>query len=143
MSSHRTVIPEVLKTDGRILFHAETTATGDEVGFLPAKSDVVYIVAVVTMGNAADLTLTVKTADDAAGTNTTALTENIAIYADDVRQTDAKAYAVTASTGDFTVVFCVPTILVPKDKYLGISYANSDAANILTVQCFEDTYHNG
>lgn len=143
MSSHNTVIPEVLKTSGGVLYNGKATGTADEVGILPAKSSVVYIVASVLMANAADLTLTVKTADDAAGTNTTALTANIPVFVNDVKQTEAKGYAVTAASGTFVVVFCVPTIIVPADKYVGLHFANSNAANILSAIAIEDTYYNG
>lgn len=143
MSSHNTVIPEVLKTSGRVLFNGKTTGTAAEVGILPAKVSAIYITAIVLMANAADLTLTVKTADDAAGTNTTALTDNVPVFVNDVKQTAAKGYAVTAASGTFVVVFCVPSILVPTDKYVGLHFANSNAANILSAIAIEDTYYNG
>lgn len=143
MSSHNTVIPEVIKTASRVLFNGQATDTADEVGILPAKSSVVYVTAIVLMANATDLTLTVKTADDAAGTGTTALADNVPIFVNDVKQTEAKEYAVTAASGTFVVVFCVPTILVPSGKYLGLHFANSNAANILSAIALEDTYYNG
>lgn len=143
MSAHSSIIPEVLKTSGRVLFNGKTTATADEVGILPAGSSTVYIVANVTMANAASLTLTVKTGDDADGTTATALTEDIPIFVNDTQQTAAKGYEITDDTGSFVVVFCVPTIIVPADKYICLTFANSNVANILSAIAYEDTYNNG
>jgi len=143
MSPHRTLIPESLKTASRDVFHAETTATADYKGILPAKSDVIYVTCLVTMANAASLVLTLYTADDADGTTPVALTENVPIYVDDVAQTAAKTHTITDDTGNFVVVFCVPSLIVPTDKYLCIHYANSNAANILSVLMIEDTIYNG
>lgn len=143
MESYKTVIPEALKTSGRVLFNGKATGTGDEVGILPAKSDTVYIVAIATMGEATDLALTVKTADDGEGLNSAALTANIPIFVNDVKQAAAKSYTITPATGTFVVVFCVPTIIVPATKYIGLSFANSNALNILSAIAIEDTYYSG
>ena len=143
MSSHNTVVPEVLKTAGRQLFNGHTSDAAGEIGVEPAKSNVLYILVLVTMGNAADLVLTVKTADDAAGTNATALTENVPLFVNDVKQTAAKTHTVTAATGSFEVVFCVPTIIVPADKFIELEFPISNAANVVSAIVLEDTYYNG
>jgi len=143
MSPYRTLIPESLKTADRDVFHAQATGTADYKGILPAKSDVIYVTCIVTMAEATDLVLTLYTADDADGTTPVALTENVPIYKDDVAQTAAKTFTVSDNTGNFVVVFCVPSIIVPTDKYLCIHYANSNAANILSVLMIEDSYYNG
>jgi hypothetical protein len=143
MSAHGTLIPGSLSTNGNVLFNGQATDTADYKGIAPSGGvSTVYVTAIVTMGNAADLVLTMYTADDADGTTPVALTQNIPIYENDTRQTDAKAHTITESTGSFVVVFCVPAIIIPADKYLCIHYANSNAANILTAIAFEDTYVN-
>jgi len=143
MSSHRTYIPENLKTSGGLLFNGKTCATADYKGIAPVGSDVIYLVAMVTMGNAASLTLSVVTADDADGTTPVALIQNIPIFVNDVKQTQAKSYAVTADTGNFIVVFCVPSLLIPTSKYICLTYADSDVGNVLSAQAFTDGFING
>jgi len=137
-----SVIPEKIKTADRVLFNGQVTGTGDAKGVKPNGSNGVVILCAVTMGNAADLTLSIVTADDADGTNPVAITRNVAIFEDDIRQSsDAKSHAITASTGVFTVAFCIPSILIPTDKYLCLSFANSNDANILSAIALDDTYH--
>ena len=136
-----SVIPEKLKTASRVLFNGAATGTGDAKGVLPVGSNGIYISCLVTMANAADLALSIVTADDADGTTPVAITENIPIYVNDVRQTDAKSYTFTDDDSTNTVVFCVPPILIPEDKYICLSFANSNAANILSAQVFDDAYH--
>ena len=139
-----TTIPECLRTAGRVLFNGKTTATAAAVGILPAKSKSVAVVCSVTMANAADLTLSLVTADDASGTTPVAITEAVPVYVDDIRQTDAKTHAITeASVVGKTVVFCVNSGIVPDGKYLCLSYANSNAANILSAIAIEDTIYQG
>lgn len=136
-----TTIPEQLKTASRVLFNGQATGTGDVKGFLPSPGMGTCILALVTMGNAADLALTVKTADDVDGLNATALTRDVFVFKDDVRQTDAKTFTVDDASGIFTVAFCVPHSIVPEDKYLVLDFANSNAANILSAVAIEDTYY--
>jgi len=138
-----TTIPEKLKTAGRVVFHGQVTGTGDTKGISLSPGNGVCIFAIVTMGDATDLTLTVKTADDADGAAAVALTRNVAIYKNDVRQADGKALTITEATGVFTVQFCVPSIVVPAGKYLVLDFGNSNDANILSAVMVEDTYYEG
>jgi hypothetical protein len=139
-----TTIPERLKTADRVLFNGKTTATAAAVGILPKPGKSIAIVCSVTMANAADLTLSVVSADDAAGTTPVAITEVVPVYVNDVRQADAKSHAITeASVVGKTVVFCIPSNIIPADKYLCLSYANSDVANILSAIAIEDTIYEG
>lgn len=132
-----SIIPEKIKTAGRILFHAAPTGTGAAVGILPVGANGITVFCTVTMANAADLALSIVTADDAAGTTPVAISANIPIFVDDVRQTDAKSYTETSASAVKTVVFCVPPVLVPTGKYICLSYANSNAANILSAVAME------
>lgn len=136
-----SVIPEQLKTLDRALFNGIVTGTGDVKGFLPSGCNGVIILGIVTMANAADLTLSIVTADDADGTTPVAIAENIPIYVNDARQTDAKSYAFTDADSLNTIAFCIPPILIPTDKYVCLSFANSNDANILSAVALEDTYH--
>ena len=138
-----SVIPEQIKTSGRTLFNGQVTGTGDAKGVKPTGgSNGIVILALVTMGNAADLTLSLVSADDADGTTPVAITREVAIYKDDVRQTDAKSFAVTDATGVFTVAFCIPSLLIPADKYLCLSFANSNDLNILSAIALDDAYYS-
>jgi len=93
------------------------------------------------MANAANLVLSIVTADDADGTNPVAIAENIPIFKDDVRQTDAKALTISDDSESFTAIFCVPPLLIPAGKYICLSFANSNDANILSAIALDDTYH--
>lgn len=137
-----SLIPEQIKTAGRVLFNGQVTGTGDAKGVKPAGSNGVTFLALVTMANAADLVLSVVTADDADGLNPVAITRDVAIFKDDVRQTDAKTFTVSDDSGVFTVAICVPSILIPENKYLCLSFANSNDLNILSAIALDDTYHS-
>lgn len=115
------------------------------VGYLPAEGvKNISIVVPITMANAADETITVKTADDAAGTNATALTENIQVYKDGVRATDAKAFTETAATGTYVYVFEVPAAIIPDGKFIGVVQSETgSASNIYSALAFEDSYYKG
>ena len=138
-----SIIPEKIKTAARTLFNGMVTGTADAVGVKPSGSNGIMIMCLITMANAADLVLSIVTADDAAGTTPVAIAENIPIFKDDVRQTDAKALTVGDASGSFVVVFCVPPILIPADKYICLSFANSNDLNILSAIALDDTYHEG
>jgi len=137
-----STIPEKLKTASRVLFNGAVTGTGDAKGVLPASgSNGIIFNCLVTMANAADLTLSIVSADDADGTTPVAITENIPIFVNDVRQTDAKSYAFTDASSVNTIQFCVPPVLIPAGKYICLSFANSNDANILSAQVLDDVYH--
>lgn len=136
-----TVIPEQLKPS--TLFNGAVTGTGDAKGIEPTKgSQSVTLLCLVTMANAANLALSVVTADDADGTNPVAITENVPVFVDNVRESsDAKSYTVTDDTGSFQVAFCVPSILIPEGKFLCLSFANSNDLNILSAAAIDYQYH--
>jgi len=137
-----SVIPEQLKTAGRVLFNGQVTGTGDAKGVKPTKgSNSLTILCAITMANAADLVLSIVSADDADGTTPVAVAENIPIFKDDVRQTDAKTFTVDDDDAVVTVVFNVPSILIPAGKYMCLSFADSNDANILSAIAIDDAYH--
>lgn len=123
----------------RVINPVQITGTGTEAYLLPtggAKSCILRVIA--TMGNAADLIPTPKTADDATGTNAAALAADVPIYVNGVRDTDAKAYTIGDSTGDFIVDFVIPPAIIPAGKYIGISYASSHNSSLMTSILIED-----
>lgn len=136
-----------------ILHHKRAGNDTTEVGYLPvAGLDMISIVCPVVMGNATIVTLTLATADDASGTNTTALTTNVAswiynsTYPNGNRQTDAKAASVPAANYTSSIlnnflVFEVPAIIVPSGKYLGIKCNSGSASNYYTAIVIEDRYY--
>ena len=137
-----SVIPEQIKTASRTLFNGIVTGTGDAVGVKPtAGSTSLMVLCLVTMANAADLVLSIVSGDDADGTNPVAITENIPIFKDDVRQTDAKTLTIGDASGSCAVVFCIPSKLIPAGKYMCLSFANSNDANILSAIALDDAYH--
>jgi hypothetical protein len=49
----------------------------------------------------------------------------------------AKAYTVGDAAGNFIVDFAVDPKLIPDGKYVGMSYANSHAANLMCCEIIE------
>lgn len=136
-----TTIPEQLKTLDRVLFNGQVTGTGDVVGVKPAGSNGICVLCLVTMANAADLALSIVTGDDADGANPVAIAENIPVFVNDVRQDDAKSHTFTDDDSVNTVAFCIPPLLIPADKFICLSFANSNDANILSALAIDDAYH--
>ena len=132
-----------------ILQHKVAGNVTTEVDYLPTKGiEVISIVCPVVVGHGTIVTLTLATADDAAGTNTTALTEDVAVYLNNVRTTDAKAGSVPATYFALSllnnfIVFEVPAHLVPEGKYLGIAANAGNATNYYSAIAIEDTYYKG
>lgn len=137
------------KFNSVVLQHATTADTTTFVGVKPVNGvRNLSIVCIAEMGNAADMTITVKTADDAAGTNPVALTSVVPLYkatsgSAAARQTDAKAFTETAATGTFIYTFEIPAILVPEDKYIGVYADSGNAGNVYSAIVFEDTTYKG
>lgn len=126
------------------VFQGRTGNTTTWTGVLPANGvRNISFVALVKMADAADLTFTLGTADDAAGTNAAALTINVPIYKDNVRlSADAKAFTEGAATGSFIYVIEVPAIIIPEGKYIGGALSGSgNVANIISVVAFYDGYY--
>lgn len=133
----KTKISELFKKT--VLLAPQATGTGAQAYIKPtAGVNSITILSTAVMGNSADLALSVKYADDAIGTNATAFPINVPVYVNGVRGTDAKEYAITASTGNFIVEFVVDPMDIPDGKYVGISYANSNAANLLSSLTIEE-----
>lgn len=123
----------------RVLLPPQASGTGAQVyAATTAGAMGITLRAIVLMGNAADLVLSLKYADDAAGTNATAWAADVPVYEDGVRQTDAKAHTIGDASGNFIVDFCIDPASIPDGKFVGLSYANSNAANLLTTIIVED-----
>lgn len=125
------------------LFNARTGTTTTWTGILPANGvRNISIVSIVSMGNAADLTLTVQTADDNAGTSAADLTVDCPVYKNGVRLADAKAFTEGAVTGTFVYAIEVPASIIPEGKYIGaVLSAGGNADNIITTTAYLDTYY--
>jgi hypothetical protein len=131
------IITECMRS--RIVMALQTTAAAADDYVLPtAGSSMAVLRCLVTMGNAADLVLTPKTSDDATGANAAALSADVAIYKDGVRQTDAKAFTIGDASGNFIVDFVIPPHIIPEGKYIGMSYGDSNAANLMCCEIIED-----
>ena len=126
----------------RVAMAVQTTALAAQGYLAPspgAKSQILRCI--VTMGNAADLVLTAKTADDAAGTNAAALAADVPIFKDGIAQTAAKALTVGDATGNYIVDFVIDPAIIPAGKYVGMSYANSHASNLMCCLLIEDAVY--
>lgn len=123
----------------RVVLPPQTTGTGAQAYLTPTPGVMgITVRAIAKMGNAADLVLSLKYADDATGTNATDYPVNVPIFEDGVRLADGKAHTVDDATGNFVVDFCVDPATIPDGKFVGLSYANSNAANLLSVEMIED-----
>ena len=61
------------------------------------------------------------------------------LYVNGVRQdTDSETYTIEDETGNFIVDFVIDPALIPADKYIGMSYENSNAANLMCCEIIED-----
>ena len=129
----------IQKFKKRFMLALQATGTGAGAYAAPTAGAVsIVIEALATMGNAADLALSLNYADDASGTNATAFPVSVPIYKNGVRQTDAKAFTVDDATGNHHVEFVIPLASIPAGKYVGIAYANSNAANFVTTRIVEE-----
>jgi hypothetical protein len=132
----RNIITEEYRT--RMVMALQTTAAAADDYVLPtAGSSVAVLRCLVTMGDATDLVLTPKTADDATGTNAAAISDNVPIFVNGVSQTAAKACTVGDASGNFIVDFVIDPKIIPDGKYIGMSYANSHASNLMCCEIVE------
>lgn len=103
-----------------------------------------YIVCNITQGNAATILLTPLQATTVAGAGSKALTQNVAIWANQstaagdtfTRQTDAKNFTTSAAVANKTVIFEIPaTALDVNNDFdcIGISTGASNVANITSA----------
>lgn len=137
----KSFLPEKFRS--RVLLGNQTTANAAQAYLLPtAGVNAITVRSVVTMGNAADLAISLKYADDATGTNTTAWPDNVPVYVNGVKQADAKAHTITAATGSFIVDFLVDPAKVPEGKFVGVSYENSNAGNLMCASLVEETMYS-
>jgi hypothetical protein len=132
----RNFITEEYRT--RVVMALQTTESAADDYVLPTGgSSLAVLRCLVTMGDTTDLVLTPKTADNATGTNAAALAADVPIFKDGVRQTDAKALTIGDATGNFIVDFIIDPKIIPDGKYIGMSYANSDADNLMCCEIIE------
>lgn len=123
----------------RVLLAAQTTAAGAQAYLAPTPGTMGLVLrAVVTKGNAADLVLSLKYADDAAGAGNTAYPVNVPLYVNGVRQADGKTATVSGATGSSIVDFCLDPATIPAGKFVGLSFATSNAATLLSAELIED-----
>lgn len=138
-------IAENFFADGdNILCHGVAGNVTTMVAYLPtAGVKTISFLIPITMGASNDMTITIKTCDDASGTSATALSENCPVYRDGVKQTAAKAVTETEATGDFFHVIEVPASIIPAGKYIGAYADSGSASNKYSCIALEDTYYKG
>lgn len=128
-----------MKYRSRVLLAPQATASAAQAYLAPTPGvKGINIRAVVKMGHATDLVLSLKYADDAAGTDATAFPVDVDIYIGGVRQTAAKTLTIGDASGDFIVDFCIDPATIPEGKLVGLAYVNSDAANLVAAEMIED-----
>lgn len=124
----------------RVLLAPQTTASATGGYVAPtAGVSALNVRCIATMGNAADLVLTLQYADDTSGTNAATFGYNVPIYTNGVRESsDAKAKTIGDATGNFIVDFCIEPAQIPAGKTIGVAYANSNAANLVVAELIEN-----
>lgn len=127
-----------------VLHHKVAGNTTTYSGMLPTSGvKNVSLLVVVAKGSTTALTLEVKTADNASGTNAVAITADVPIYRENVRLTDAKTITETASSGTFVYTIDVPANIIPEGKYIGVNAAaGGNAADTFTVIAMPETYYH-
>lgn len=123
----------------RIILAAQATASAVQAYLAPTPGVMGQTYrALVTKGNAADLVLSLKYADDATGTNATAYPVSVPIYINGARQADGKAATISGASGNSVVDFCVDPSTIPQGKFVGLSYGVSNAATFVAAELVED-----
>jgi hypothetical protein len=132
------------KFKGTVLHCGVGGATETFSGYLPtAGVSMISFLIPIKMGAGTDMTITIKTADSAAGSTPVALTEVCPVYRDGVKQTSAKAVTETAATGSYFHVIEVPAGIIPAGKYIGAYADAGSGSNLFGVIALEDTYYKG
>lgn len=123
----------------RVVLPPQTTATGAQAYLAPTPTvKGITVRAVAKMGNAADLVLSLKYADNVGGTGTTDYPVDVPIYVNGEKQVNGKAHTIDDASGNFIVDFAVDPATIPEGKFVGLSYADSNAANLVSVEMIED-----
>lgn len=123
----------------RVLINAADTSAAVQAYLAPTPGvKGITLRVIAKMGNAADLALSLKCADNTSGTNATNYPTDVPIYKSGQRQTDAKTFTISDDSGNVIVDFCIDPGTVPNGKLVGISSAISNAANLITVEMIED-----
>lgn len=129
-------VNEEFKT--RVLIAAQGTLASGE-GYLSPTLCVsaLTVRAIVNMTNAANLGITLKSADDTSGTNAADFID-VPTFVNGVRQTDGHTVTITQDTGNAIVDFVVMPGQIPEGKTIGLAFGASDAGNIISAQLYED-----
>jgi hypothetical protein len=130
---------ETEKYRNRVLIAPQATAAAG-AGYLAPTPGTKYLTlrAIVAMGNDADITINLKSADDANGTNATDF-QDVPLYVNGVKQdANGHAYTVSATAGNFIVDFSVLPGQIPQAKTLGLAFGASNASNFITAELIED-----
>lgn len=123
----------------RVLIAAKGTATIGSGYLAPTPGVCAITVRVIAnIVNAADLALTLNSADDAIGTNPVAF-KVVPAFVNGIRVTpDSNIVTITQDSGNAIVDFEVMPGQVPEGKTIGIAFGISDITNIISAQLVED-----
>lgn len=123
----------------RILVASQGTGTAGAGYLFPTPGvNAITVRIIANINNAADLTLTLKSADDTTGTNAANFTV-VPAFINGVRQAGYEStITITQDSGNVVVDFEVMPGQVPEGKSIGIVFGESNAANIITAELFED-----
>ena len=123
----------------RILIAAQGTGTAGGGYLAPTPGvNAITVRAIVNIENAADLALTLKSADDTIGTNAVDFIA-VPVFINGIRQsTYENTVAITQDSGVAIVDFEVMPGQVPEGKTIGLAFGISNEANIIGAELLED-----
>jgi hypothetical protein len=123
----------------RILIASQGAGTAGGGYLAPTPGvNTITVRAIVNITNAANLELTLKSADDTAGNNAANFIL-VPVFLNGIRQsTYESAITITQDSGIAIVDFEVMPGQVPEGKTIGLAFGTSNAENIITAELLED-----
>lgn len=123
----------------RVLLVPQTTAAAAQAYLAPTPGVMgqTYRV-IVKKGNASDLVLKLKYADDATGTNAADYPVDVRISINGLPFTSGKDATVSGAAGNSIIDFCVDPATIPQGKLVGLSFDISNASTLLSAELVED-----
>lgn len=123
----------------RILIASQGTGTAGGGYLAPTPGvNAITVRTIVNITNAANLELTLKSADDTAGNNAANFIL-VPVFLNGIRQsTYESAITITQDSGIAIVDFEVMPGQVPEGKTIGLAFGTSNAENIITAELLED-----
>jgi len=93
--------------------------------------------AICNRASSKDVTVTLKTATDAAGTSAADYPVDVPIYLDGVRKDNGKSITTPTTDGKYIVDICIDPATIPDGAFIGLHCAAASASSV-AVEMIED-----